>query len=440
MWPASRAGSSSDESRLTHPSGRSPAAAHCRSVVVLPYPAGAASTITGASSATASRRASSRPRRTRPRRSGGAFARTVRWSSWPRAAARPSDTCTRSPVPRPPAPGRVPQRPHRRLGRASTINYSTAPARGRATYFKKTLSLRLLCQNAIVVGLVRRVAVLVTLCTVRDQVSPRPADEDTHLTSTQSSCRAGIDVRGRRDTMGGDTSDAKQRLTQHQPAASGRLMLSKLDPPEAGRSGRGPAEADRPAGLGRTGTDHAGHRAGRGREDHAAADLANRRPGTGGAGVGQPRRGRPRSRHVLVVRGGRRSAGSGSRCRTGRGPTRTGHRSTGWPPRSTAGPSRSCSSSTTPTCSPAPGCRRSSTSSPGTPGRRSGWSWPPAATRRCTGSGTGWTARSPTSARRTSRPPRPRPARSSPCTASRPRTSACGRCCAARRAGWPASR
>ena len=48
--------------------------------------------------------------------------------------------------------------------------------------------------------------------------------------------------------------------------------------------------------------------------------------------------------------------------------------------------------------------------------------------------------RSPTSARRTSPPPRPRPARSSPCTASRRGTSACGRCCVVRPAGWPASR
>ena len=163
MWPASRAGSSSDGSRLTHPSGRSPAAAHCRSVVVLPYPAGAASTITGACPATASRRASSRLRRTRPRRSGGVFARTERSSTWLRAAVRPSDTSTRSPVPRPPAPRRVPQRPRRPLGRASTINYSTAPARGRATYFKKTLSLRSLCRTAIVAKVIRRVAVLVTL-------------------------------------------------------------------------------------------------------------------------------------------------------------------------------------------------------------------------------------------------------------------------------------
>ena len=95
------------------------------------------------------------------------------------------------------------------------------------------------------------------------------------------------------------------------PASAGERPVDAVQARSAGGRpcGRGQAEADRPAGLGRAGTDHAGHRAGRGREDHAAADLAGRRPGTWGAGVGQPRRGRPRSGHVLVVRGGRARPG-----------------------------------------------------------------------------------------------------------------------------------
>ena len=194
-WPASRTGSSSEASRLTQPTGRSPVAAHCRSAVVLPYPAGAASTISGAWPATASRRASSWRRRTMPRRSSGVPRAGCRGHRRMRGRARRPRGLPSLGLPSPGEMRSALVDPWQSVNDQLLNRARAGP--GNITSRKLCLS-TLFAERLNVVIFVRRVAKSTRSARAVTEDHPGQDDEHTHPTSTQSSRRTTVDVRERR--------------------------------------------------------------------------------------------------------------------------------------------------------------------------------------------------------------------------------------------------